>query len=202
MTEYKVFAPNVTVDSARIVGFVSSFPPGMKETGIHILEKHGIIDVRPGGWQPVQPWLDAMKEISERFDAKTLYQIGERIALHADIPNDLKSLHACLSNLNKLYRNDHHGKKIGGWEYEHEENGRWKQITLTSTSHYPCSFDQGIITGLAKLLKHEKCVDLIVAHKKNGPCRGHGNSSCKYTVKWIESLNSYAQSNVSSSQRL
>ena len=200
MREYKVFASNVTVDSSRIVAFISGFPPGMKETGIHILEKHGIIDVRPGGWQPVQPWLDAMREISERFDSTTLLQIGERAASHAELPPDMNTLQACFSNLHTLYRNDHQGENIGGWKYEYAKNGRWKMITLTSTGHYPCSFDQGLIMGFSKRVKPEDCLDLIVAHEKNVPCRNKGNSSCVYTVMWIESLSSFTESNVSRSQ--
>ena len=200
MAEYKVFAPNVMVDSARIVGFISGFPPGMKETGIHILEKHGIIDVRPGGWYPVQPWLDAMREISERFDSKTLFQITKRWALQAEIPDDLKSLQTCLSNLNTLYRDSHQGENIGRWEYKYEKNGQWKKITMISTSLYPCSLDLGMITGFVELLTPGDSLDLVVEHDKNGLCRCHGNNSCVYTIEWAESSDIYEKSTVSCSQ--
>jgi hypothetical protein len=200
MVEYKVFTPNVMVDSSRIVGFISGFPPGMRETGIHILEKHGIIDVRPGGWHPVQPWLDAMREISERFDSNTLFQIIKRTALQADIPEDLKSLRSCLSNMNTLYRSSHQGENIGGWDYKYEKNGHWKKITLISTSVYPCSLDLGMITGFVELVKPDECLELVVAHEKNGPCRSQGNNFCVYTVVWSELPGIYEESTTSRSQ--
>jgi hypothetical protein len=63
-------------DNAPLPGFVSGewiaalaggLPPDVEELGARILQKHGLDNVAPGEWYPMDSFLSAMAEIAEEF---------------------------------------------------------------------------------------------------------------------------------------
>jgi len=185
MTEFKSMQPGVEVVGQVIGAFLDSFPPEVKPVGLEILEKHGIKDLAPGTYYPLQSFLDAMKAISDRFGSEMLGRIGERIATNAVLPPGLDSLEACLGSIDTAYHMNHRGGEIGRYLYSFEgtEKGL-SRAKMVCPNPYPCTFDRGVIEGFAKRFKPPNCIDVLVRHDETKPCRRQGADSCTYVITW------------------
>jgi hypothetical protein len=67
---------------------------------------------------------------------------------------------------------------IGHYGYE-QVPGK-SLIISRSNNPYPCAFDKGIITSMAR----QYDVKSFVVHDDSKPCRKNGADSCTYLVSW------------------
>jgi hypothetical protein len=168
-----------------VATFVAGFPSGTEKIGIGILEKRGIVDVKPESWYPLQPFLDAMKDISDKLGAHILTRVGEQIATHAKLPPGLDSLEECLAKMDDAFHMNHRGGDIGHYRYaEGEHMPGLKRAVMVCENPYPCSFDQGLFEGFAKRLLPGTAAGVVVRHDEAQPCRKHGADSCTFLISW------------------
>ncbi len=183
--EFRAFSPKIRVLGENIQAFEAGVPWELELTGKQILKERGIGEPISGKWYSLQAFLDAMRSIEKKSDPFILTRIGEEISTHARLPSDLDELVKCLVSLDDHYCANHRGGDIGNWEFESlgVENGM-NRVKMVSTSHYPCSFDHGVLRGFARKLKPEDCSDILVRHDGAAPCRAGGGDSCTYFISW------------------
>jgi hypothetical protein len=185
MAEFRSFAPNVEVRGEVMAAFIGGFPAGTQEIGLECLQKSQISGVRPGEWYPLQSFLDAMKEIRDRFGVSFLSRVGEQIAMNAVLPPGLDSLEQCLSSIDVAYHMNHRGGEIGHYQYTYKGiERRLHRAVMSCANPYPCSFDLGVIQGFSNRFKPATAIDVVVLHDDSGPCRRRGEESCIYTISW------------------
>ncbi|MGB6067479.1 MAG: hypothetical protein WBG50_21960 [Desulfomonilaceae bacterium] len=185
MAEYKnrVTSPNAELLGGMIYSLWGAFPEGYQAIVHEVLANHGIKDVVPENWYRLQPVLDALKEIEERFGHYLLREVGEQAAVHAPIPPEIDSLHACLFALNPTLNRFHRGGDIGGNDVKEEktESGL-KRYRVTDSTPYPCMLTGGYLQGLARRFGSRDYKEVLVRHDDESPCRRQGAEFCTYFV--------------------
>ncbi len=146
-----------------------------------ILKKHGLLNIGPAQWYPLQNMLDALRELSEGDFSRTLdlVQLGQRISEHSAWPEEIQTIEDALQAIDVAYHMNHQGE-VGS--YQATRTGE-REITMVCENPYPCDLDYGLIYGIARRFLP---VDgnLLVEHDPDGPCRKHGADSCTYFVRW------------------
>ena len=103
MALYKSYHPDVEVTAEIVLLFVNSVRRG-KEKRFAILEKHGIVNPKPGEWHNFQSFLTSLEEISRNVGDMNTFLLGskgiEASALTLPPMNNLKE---ALSLLNVGY---------------------------------------------------------------------------------------------------
>src|SRR4030042_4244097 len=103
VAEFQSFAADVEVLGDVIEAFVAGFPPELSKIGSNLLTAKGIDRFRRGEYYPLQSFLDAMKEIKDKFSSEMLFRIGEKIAANAVLPPGIDSLATSLPSINTAY---------------------------------------------------------------------------------------------------
>jgi hypothetical protein len=152
-----------------------------KAKALEILAENGIKDPKPGQWFPQQKWLDAFKKISEALGQNTLFSIGMKIPENAKFPPEIDNITKALQAIDVAYHMNHRNGEIG--HYNFESFGP-KSAKMVCKNPFPCAFDRGIITAMAKRFKPKDSVMVTVVHDDAAPCRSKGGDSCTYNVRW------------------
>ncbi len=186
MAEFTSYNPaTVRVIGEIIESFMLGFPEHIRQLGLIVLEKYGIRAVDPNRFYNAQPFLDAMKEMAQRFGRTWMARIGEQMAMRVELPTGRHSLEAAFRGLDKVYHSKYCGGEIGNWTYRHEGVSQGIQRgRMTSTNHYCCAFDRGTLEGFAKRFKPFGINDALVRHDDTQPCRKNGADSCTYIISW------------------
>jgi hypothetical protein len=165
----------------------------LSQEGIGKESSPGVIQTDPNGWYPLEAFLRALDRIHKKVGDTALQQIGLAVPANAVFPPSVIDVHTALQSLDIAYHmnhrkngevmfNPHTGKMlegIGHYGYERVDPG--KEITCLVTTPYPCPFDQGIITCMARRfekLAHVKHVDPQI-------CRKNGDDHCTYSITWF-----------------
>ncbi len=84
-----------------------------------MLAGNGIKDLNPSEYYPLQSFLNAMKEIQDKFSSQMLFRIGEKIAANAVLPPGINSLETCLASIDTAFHMNHRRGDIGNYEYSY-----------------------------------------------------------------------------------
>lgn len=182
MAQYVPFAPNVEVNGETILSFVNAMP-AYSSVMLQILEAHGIKNPQAGEWYSQVAWLDAFKEIGEKYGANTLFAIGKVIPSNAQFPPDIDDLEKALACIDIAYHMNHRGGEIGYYKLvSYFEEHRF--AVMECQNPYPSNFDKGIITTMARRFKPSDSIVISVELDENHPSRLNGAESCTYKVSW------------------
>ncbi|NJL12855.1 MAG: hypothetical protein HC913_07560 [Microscillaceae bacterium] len=182
MAQYIPFAPDVEVNGETILSFVQAIP-AYSNIMLDILKFHGINQPKPGQWYSQESWLNAFKEIGEKYGANTLFAIGKAIPDNAQFPPDIDNLEKALSSIDIAYHMNHQGGEIG---YYHliDFQSEYRFAKMECKNPYPSNFDKGIITAIARKFKPDTAIVVQVELDENYPSRLNGSESCTYKVSW------------------
>jgi hypothetical protein len=111
----------------------------------------------------------------------TLFSIGMKIPENANFPPEIESLEKALQSIDVAYHMNHRNGEIGHYRYESVGP---KSVKMVCQNPYPCAFDRGIITAMAKRFKPKDSIMVNVMHDDSAPCRVKGGASCTYNVRW------------------
>ena len=64
--------------------------------------------------------------------------------------------------------------------YGYGKNGDERMIVSECNTSYPCAFDKGILTAMARKFQP----NAFVIHDDSMPSRKNGNKSCVYKIRW------------------
>jgi hypothetical protein len=180
MGQFKTFAPGAEVTGESIFAMTEALGP-FRRAGLKILADHGLGEPQPGKWYSYQAYMDALKEISEKFGRKTLESIGLKLPDTAKWPANVDSIEKALASIDGAYRLNVRGDAEGYYRFE-KTGARAGKMTC----HNPrsCDLDTGLITGTARKFKPADSAMVRVTHDDTQPCRAKGADSCTFVVTW------------------
>lgn len=197
MAEFKVFEEGMEVNGATIMAVVDGMGT-FRSAADSILARAGLAGVVADGehWYSQQSWLDAFATIASEIGASTLHNIGRKIPENAVFPPEIDNIVAALGSIDIAYHMNHrnvrgqvlfdptrpkHRQLLGGiGNYELVYEAGAPCATLICANPYPCPFDEGIITTMAKRFEDMA----TIRHDLKPPCRADGASCCRYVVDW------------------
>ena len=193
---YRVFEPHIEILGAAVNATVDGFGP-FKSIVENLLLRGGLAQKREtgdttvdlGGWYPQQAWLDALHEVDERFGANVLFKIGASIPKTAVFPPTVVDIHSGLASIDVAYHinhrrrgevmfDDRNGSMLEGIGHYGYERVSDNEVMMRCWTPYPCRFDLGIVTSMARRFEPASAV----VHGPN--CRHHGAEACEYRVTW------------------
>jgi len=162
------------------------------QEGLGTHEGHGVVKFEPGNWYPLASWLKALERIGNEFGHYLLYQSGMTTPKNAVFPPTVTDIHSALRCIDVAYHMNHAaygesmfnlatgqmGEGIGHYVYA-SVPGK-KQVTIESSTPYPCDFDRGIVIAMAQRFQPSA----TLTHDASKPCRKNGGTSCCYHVSW------------------
>jgi hypothetical protein len=196
--QFKAFEPGIEVNGQTVYAVVDGMGH-FKSLGEKILLKVGIGEMKDGkyaiqmdGWYSHDSWLQAFEDIARQIGDPTLKQIGMKIPENAQFPPWVKDVDSAVKSIDIAYHMNHRKKGtvlfnpdtgvmlegIGHYGYERIDG---KNIIVSECKNpYPCAFDHGIITTMARKFE----LKATVAHDDSKPCRKNGADSCTYLITW------------------
>ncbi|MBN2546266.1 MAG: hypothetical protein JXB50_10750 [Spirochaetes bacterium] len=152
----------------------------------------GIIALDLDKWYSQEIWLKVFEMIAVMYGDAILFKIGFAIPDNAEFPILPESMENAIKTIDVAYHLNH--KKNGEIMYD-KDTGNMQEgighygckkiegynlIIAECTNPYPCSFDKGILTAMAKKIKG----NAIAIHDESKPCRKNGAESCTYIISW------------------
>ena len=194
MAQFKAINKNVEVDGETVVSIIDAMEI-VQDIETKILSDNGIKNPKTGEWYLQQNWLDAFKAISDNVGERTLFMIGQKIPKNAKFPPEIDSIEKALAGIDIAYHMNHRldgellfdpdsgnlKAGIGNYKYDKASNN---SADITCDGPYPCDFDKGIITAMAKKFKPSSSSAVLVSHDDKSSCRKKGDKVCVYKVKW------------------
>jgi hypothetical protein len=179
MAIFKAYDSKVEVNGETVLSVVDGLGK-FKVDGVKLLQDFGIVDPKPGKWYSQQAWLDAFKRIAEKIGPNILFQIGVRIPENAKFPPQINSIETALAAIDMAYHMNHRNGEIGRYSFEKAGENSGKMIC---PNPYPCDFDKGIITSMARKFAPANTLPIVI-HDDTAECRKKGGESCTYLIRW------------------
>jgi hypothetical protein len=196
--QFEIFEPGIEVNGPTVYSVIAGlgyFTNLSRRyfSRVHIgavINKELRIDMN--GWYPQAAWLEAFKNISEQVGDRVLFNIGLSIPANALFPPWVVDIDSGIKAIDVAYHLNHrkNGKPLfdtstgimseGIGHYGYARAGREKKIVSMSRNPYPCAFDLGIITAMAR--KFEP--DARIVHDDTKECRSKGANTCTYIIAW------------------
>lgn len=128
------------------------------------------------GWYAQPPVLAAMDALVDRLGESAVRAVGEQFPVVVEWAAEPETVAEAMLALAQWYENAHRGEAIGHLQFERtdERAGR-----LTCGTPYPCAFERGTATGLARHVG-----DDLVTLTEAGHCRTDGADACHYDLSW------------------
>jgi hypothetical protein len=163
----------------------------MVAEGIGEENADGAIKFKPDDWYPVQRYLSALERVRQQVGDQVLFEGGLAVPKHAVFPPMVKGLHDALGSIDIAYHMNHRrngqvmfdpasGQMIEGMGHYRYEVVDTRRGVMQCEEPYPCDYDRGIITTIAKRFEPSA----TVVHDGGRPCRKKGGSSCTFNVTW------------------
>lgn len=150
-----------------------------------------IAKFEPTAWYPLDRVLRVFDHIQAEFGDFTLRQVGLQVFKTQPLPPQIVDLTSAFESLDVAYLMVH-GKgsvplfnpatgqmqdDLGHYKWTHTKGTT--KAAIESTSIYPCSFDEGLVSGAAQRFKPTA----IITHDK-ASCRSRGGDKCIYQISW------------------
>ncbi|MFN8672044.1 MAG: hypothetical protein U0457_08175 [Candidatus Sericytochromatia bacterium] len=196
--QFEVFEEGIEVSGGAVLSIVDGLSDFQKLTKKYLLdiglgvEKNGKTFIDPNEWYSQKKWLESFEKLSQDIGNLVLKQIGEKIPENAVFPPWVVDIESAIKSIDVAYHLNHRKKGkimfdletgemeegIGHYGYEKIEGKN--KIICECKNPYPCQFDLGIITAMAKKFQR----NAFIFHDKDKPCRKTGGESCTYTITW------------------
>jgi len=197
--QFKVFEPNVEVNGPTVYSVITGLGYFTNLSRRYfskvnigtVVNKELRIDM--DGWYPQEAWLEAFKNIAEQVGDKVLYNIGLSVPENARFPPWVVDIDTAIKAIDIAYHLNHRKNNkslfnmntgemtegIGHYGYERDPSGK-NRIISVCRNPYPCAFDRGIITAMARKFQP----NAEVTHDNSRECRSNGAESCTYIITW------------------
>ncbi|MDR1903612.1 MAG: hypothetical protein LBQ88_15205 [Treponema sp.] len=155
-----------------------------------IVNKQLVLD--SGEWYSQAAWLRAFENIAQQIGDKVLFKIGLSIPENAVFPPFVVDIDTAVQSIDIAYHINHrkNGRELFNMEtgvmyegighYGYERLPGQNKIISVSRNPYPCAFDRGIITAMARKFQS----GAAVVHDDSKECRKDGRETCTYIVTW------------------
>lgn len=191
--QYRAFAPGIEILGAGMMATIAGFGP-MRSIVERVLCRDGLLEAGASidleAWYSQQAWLDALREVDQRFGTEILFNIGAEIPNNAVFPSWATDVHTALRSIDVAYHLNHRrdGRRMydtatgtmldGIGHYVIERVGE-RRVLATCITPYPCEFDLGIVTMMARRFEPRTLVEHV-----GRTCRRQGAQACTYSLYW------------------
>lgn len=179
MAQFIAFAPNTEVVGHGILVLVEGLG-AFSPMAVAILAEQGISNVQADGWYPLQPYLDAYRQIAEKVGPTTLKLIGKKVPEVVLWPPQINSVEAALNSIDIAYHMNNRGGEIGSYKFTKTGERTGKMVCHNP---YPCPFDIGLIEATAKKFAPARG-RVKVTHDDTQGCRSKGGETCTLLISW------------------
>ena len=176
MAEYIAFDPNAEVIGQGVVAMVAA----LGDSAVLIFAKHGLADIDPDAWYPMQSNLDAFREVS-KGDFFNMVAVGMKTPDVALFPPEIDTVEKALTLLGQAYQMNHRGGEIG--EYTFTKTGE-RSGEMVCRNPYPSDFDYGLIYRLVQKFRPTDGEGFKVVRDDSIPNRTTGADACLYRITW------------------
>lgn len=195
--QYQAFERGIEVNGRTVYAVVDGFKTFARvakrflaEEGIGRLSPSGEYELDLDGWYPQDAWLRAFARIGAEVGESVLFDIGASIPANAEFPPWVVDVESAIRSVDVAYLMNH--RKQGRVMFDPETGGMLEGIghygferiasasEILSRCHnpYPCSFDYGILTSMARRFAR----GATVTHDPWRPCRRFGDDECTYRI--------------------
>jgi len=155
-----------------------------------VVNRRLVLDMQ--GWYSQAAWLRAFENIAKQVGDKVLFNIGLSIPRNASFPPWVVDIERAIRAIDVAYHINHRkgGRPLfdvdsgvmreGIGHYGYRRISGENRIISESRNPYPCAFDWGLITAMAR--KFEPQVQVV--HDDTKECRKNGADSCTYIITW------------------
>lgn len=196
--QYVAFERGIEVNGQTVYSVVDGFKLNRKipsrillAAGIGTAGPDGVVVVQPDAWYPQDAWLKAFEQIAADVGDSVLFNIGLAIPENAIFPPWIKTVDDAVRSIDVAYHLNHRkggtvmfnpetGTMLEGIGHYGFQRAEGKRIIAECANPYPCSFDRGIVTAMARRFEPAA----VIHHDENRPCRRKGADSCTYVVTW------------------
>ena len=197
--QFKPFEPGIEVVGQTVYAIVDGFGAFSLMAGRFLLAEgigqddgSGGATIVPDLWYSQTAWLRAFEKISTEVGDSALLLIGLKIPTNARFPPWVIDIDSAVRSVDVAFHLNHrkHGQVMfdpdtgnmleGIGHYGYERSPGRNLITSVCNNPYPCSFDRGILTTMARRFVS----GATVVHDDGQPCRKRGEESCTYRVSW------------------
>jgi hypothetical protein len=140
-------------------------------------------------WVPLQKILALLARVGEELGDDALFKIGQSVPATGQFAEGTHTVIRALGSIDVAYHRNHrkdgvemftNGRLVDGIGYYICIGEGPRCCILDSASLYPCAFDLGLVTALAR--KHAPKAE--VEHLDSARCRRRGCAACTYLVVW------------------
>jgi hypothetical protein len=182
MAQFIPISDKVEVLGQTVLAMVAAFPDSMKSVGLTMLENNGLKNLDVTSWYSQKKWLDAFRQISERFGQNTLFEIGKKIPENAAFPPQINTLEQALASIDMAYRMNHRNGEIGYYKLLSFDE-KAKKAVMECYNPYPFNFDKSLITTMSRKFHKGKGV-INVELDATKPSRQADGEKSWYIIKW------------------
>ena len=175
-TDFKTPSSEYEVRGKYIRAILSAF--SIDFLSEELLKRFDLYPLDDDAWYPLQSYLSLLERIHDRMFVM-LEAVGRKVFQHT-FPQDIENFEKVLEVMNKYYQESHRHKEgkainVGRYDYTKVREG---EFLIESSTVYPCTYEIGIIKGIAKYYKES----LSIEHDDER-CRSKGDSVCVYKIK-------------------
>lgn len=127
-------------------------------------------------WYDQGPYLAAVDELVDRLGDSAVRAVGEQFPTVVQWDAEPETVAEAMLALAQWYRRAHRGERTGCLLFERTDETAGR---LTAETPYPCAFELGTATGLARHV-----ADDLVTLTEAGHCRTDGADACHYDLSW------------------
>jgi len=148
-SKYQSFDPAAEVNGRSMLAFIECL---RQEEILPFLEAHGLTDIDPEGWYPIQQWLDVLSDLAQERPGQAMFDfvaVGMKIPEVSKFPPEFEqmSFWKLMSVASGEYSTGQHRGNAG--EILFESLGP-KHITYKVRTPYPDDFWYGICYGFCR----------------------------------------------------
>jgi hypothetical protein len=180
MREFACTDHAILVAGPVVQTFLSALGPYQSRGEKVVKRTFKVEEVRtdPGSAYPLPSYLSVLEAFQRQFGDGFLQRMGSLIFEKATFPPGIDGIEKAMASIHTAYLMNHtNGEgRIGGYHWTQQG----KSGLFECDNPYPCSFDLGIITTIARRF----CPGAKVTHLAPETCRHTGAESCTYKVEW------------------
>lgn len=198
--QYRAIEPGIEVNGQTVWAIVDGFGAFSMMGSRYLLNEgigekgpDGIVRVQPERWYGQEAWLRAFEKIGTEMGDSALHLIGLKIPANAIFPPWVVDVDSAVKSVDVAYHLNHRKRGevmfdtnsgamlegIGHYGYARPDP-KVNRIVSVCDNPYPCAFDMGILTTMARKFARLARVE----HQPGAPCRKSGADSCTYEVTW------------------
>lgn len=173
MARYTSFEPNVELNGKSALAFLTNL---MHDDMAPILAKHGLAQISPDEWYPIQSVLNLLSEIADHLDSTSSFvSIGIAAANQgiAALPPAIQNMPLAdfFVQYEKIYQTRHRGGDSG---YMLVEQPNEHHIVIHACNPYPDDLNYGVIYGYTRHFLNKAGKGFVLRYDESLPRREDG----------------------------